>query len=102
MRVSMGTLDLSTTSQTQATLIQAGGTVQNGTITVGTYQLTGCTLASDATVQATTALSLHDALPICKLSGLGTLTKSTGGLVTLTGANDYTGGTVINGGTLAL
>src|SRR2546430_7833813 len=40
-------------------------------------------------------LSLHDALPICIVSGIGSLTQIGAGTTILTGSNIYTGGTTL-------
>src|SRR5436190_493807 len=86
-----GTLDLGGTTQTQATLNQAGtSTVTNGTINVGTYQLTGGTLEASATVSGTTAFGLRAGTVNGILDGAGALTKTTVGTVTLSGVNTYT------------
>ncbi len=95
-----GTLDLGATSQTQASLVQSGGTVQNGTISVGTYRLTNGTLASDSTVSASTLFDLRAGTVNGVLAGAGAMTKTTAGSATLAGSNTYTGGTTIVAGTL--
>lgn len=100
--VNGGTLDLGDTQQIQASLTQGGGTIRNGTLSVDTYTLAGGILASDASVDAGTAIDAQAGAIDGALSGSGTLTKSGNGTVTLGGANSYTGGTVVNGGTLAL
>jgi autotransporter-associated beta strand protein len=100
--ISGGTLDLGTTTQTQASLSQSGGTVQNGTMNVGSYQLTGGTLASTTLVSASTSFDMQAGTVNGLLSGAGQLQKSTAGTVTLSAANTYSGGTVISAGTLAL
>jgi autotransporter-associated beta strand protein len=100
--ISGGTLDLGTTTQTQASLSQSGGTLQNGTLHVGTYQLTGGTLAANAVVSASTTFDMQAGTVNGVLAGAGQLRKSTAGTVTLSAANSYTGGTVISAGTLAL
>ena len=46
--------------------------------------------------------AVSNALVTGILSGNFTLTKSTAGILTLTGANTYTGGTVLNAGTLVV
>lgn len=98
--VSGGILDLGTTTQTQAALNQSGGTVQNGTINVATYQLTGGGLAAGTTVSATTSFDMQAGTVNGLLGGTGSLSKTTAGTVTLSGANTYIGGTTINAGTL--
>jgi autotransporter-associated beta strand protein len=100
--ISGGTLDLGGLTATQAVLSQSGGTVQNGTINVGTYQLTGGTLAGTATVSAATAFDLQAGTVNGVLAGAGPLTKTTAGTVTLNGANTYTGVTTVNGGTFSV
>ena len=97
-----GALDLGTTTQVQAALNQAGGVVSNGTINVGTYGLTGGTLAVDGIVNAATAFVLNAGDIQGSLVGTGTLTKAGDGTVVLAGVNSYTGGTVVDGGTLAV
>jgi outer membrane autotransporter protein len=100
--VNGGTLELGGTSQTQAALAQSGGTVQNGTIAVGTYTLTGGTLAADAIVDAGSAIDVHAGTVEGTLTGTAGLTKPGAGTITLAGANSYTGGTVVDDGALVL
>ncbi|NPU83784.1 MAG: autotransporter domain-containing protein [Syntrophaceae bacterium] len=100
--VSGGTLDLGTTTQTQAELRQSGGTVQNGTMNVTTYQMTGGTLSSDATVCAASGFDMQAGTVNGVLSGTGSLTKTGPGELTLSGTNTYTGGTNVNGGTVSV
>ncbi|GAO53463.1 hypothetical protein NMD1_00469 [Novosphingobium sp. MD-1] len=79
-----GTLDLGGTSQTQnGGVTLAGGTIQNGVLSSsGTFALQGGTVSA-------------------ALAGTGSVNQSSG-TTTLSGANSYTGGTVVDGGTLAL
>ena len=99
--ISAGTLDLGAfTTVQQAALNQSGGTVQNGTMLVTTYQLTGGTLAANATINANTAFDLRAGTVNGVLAGAGTVTKTTAGTVTLNGMNTYTGATNVNAGTL--
>ncbi len=100
--VTGGTLDLGTTTQTQAELRQSGGTVQNGTMNVTTYQMTGGTLSSDATVSAASSFDMQAGTVNGVLSGTGSLTKTGPGELTLSGTNTYTGGTNINDGTVSV
>ncbi|WP_170234951.1 autotransporter-associated beta strand repeat-containing protein [Croceicoccus sediminis] len=75
----------------------AGGTtIAGGTLTASTISLTGDVLNNAALVidQDTDGALAGD------VSGSGSLTKDGDGNVTLTGANTYTGGTAILGGTL--
>ncbi len=76
--VSGGTLDLGGTTQTQAALNLAGGTVQNGNVNASITS-TGGTLNG--------------------LGGTASLT-TTAGTTTLLGTNSYTGATNVNGGVL--
>jgi len=97
--ISNGTLELGGFTAHQAVLNQSGGTVQNGTMLVTTYQLTGGTLAASATVNAAN-FDLQAGTVDGVLSGPGTVTKTTAGTVTLNGINSYTGATNVNAGTL--
>src|SRR5207253_5752960 len=47
---------------------------------------------------ALSSLSLHDALPICLISGTGNLSQTGTGTISLSGANTYSGTTTINAG----
>jgi autotransporter-associated beta strand protein len=99
--ISNGTLDLGGFAAVhQVTVNQSGGTVQNGTMLVTTYQLTGGTLAASATVSAGTTFDLQAGTVDGVLTGAGTVTKTTAGTVTLNGINSYTGGTNLDAGTL--
>ncbi|WP_183269661.1 autotransporter outer membrane beta-barrel domain-containing protein [Buttiauxella sp. A111] len=96
--VTNGTLDLGGTTQTQATLNQSGGTVQSGTMEVGTYQLTGGTLATDATVYAST-YDFQSGTVNGQIQG-GDVTKTTDGTVTLAGAGSSVDSVDVQQGTL--
>jgi autotransporter-associated beta strand protein len=87
LTVSGGTFDLQTFSETLRNV-----TLSSGSITgTGAATLTGSTY----NVQSGTAGAI--------LAGTGsTMTKTTAGTVTLTGANTFTGATTVSGGTLIL
>ncbi|GAA4333549.1 hypothetical protein GCM10023165_08770 [Variovorax defluvii] len=99
--VSGGTLDLGGTTQTQLALYQSDGIVQKGIFNVDTYQLTGGTLASDATVSARTHFDLQAGTVNGVLTGGAPLTKTTLGTVVLGGTNSYID-TRLNAGTLVV
>ena len=61
--------------------VDTGGSLIGGPVTAAAYQLNAGTVGAE-------------------LSGPGGLTKDTGGTLTLSGDNSYTGGTVVNDGTL--
>lgn len=86
LTVSGGTFDLQTFTETLA-----GITLTSGSIT-GTG--TGTLIGSSYGLQSGSVSAI--------LGGSGSLTKSTAGTVTLTGANTYSGGTSINGGVLVV
>ena len=84
VRVSGGSLDLLSKSLTVPSVQLTGGTITTGTLTSsGPFDVQAGTLAAT-------------------LLGSGTLTKSGPGLVVLSGANEYTGGTTIDSGTLQI
>jgi len=85
--VSGGTLDLGGTTQTQATLKQSGGTVQGGSLNLGSYQLSGGTLAADSRVNASHRFDLHEGNAQGVLGGSGQLLKTTAGTALVAGAN---------------
>ena len=82
LTASGGTLDLGNTSQQVGATTISGGTVSNGTLTGSSYA------GQSGTVAAILA------------GGSSVLTKSTTGILTLSGTNTYGGGTVLNNGTL--
>ncbi|MEI7533518.1 MAG: autotransporter-associated beta strand repeat-containing protein [Verrucomicrobiae bacterium] len=79
--VNGGTLDLNASSQTVGAVTIAGGTIQNGTLNGSSYA------GQSGTVSAI-------------LAGGIALGKTTGGTLTLSGANTFTGGANLNGGIL--
>jgi fibronectin-binding autotransporter adhesin len=86
--INSGTLDIASYSDTVGAVI-----LTNGTITGTSGVLTGSSyLAAGASASSVSAI----------LGGSGTLTKTNGGTLTLSGANTYSGATAISGGTLAL
>lgn len=101
LAINGGTLDLGTTAQTQnGGVTQAGGTIQNGMLNTAVYQMSGGILAASATVNASTSFDLQAGTVNGVLSGAGALSKTTSGMVTLSGVNTYTGATNVNGGIL--
>ncbi len=82
-----GFVDLGSTSQTVGTVSLSGtGVIANGTITPTSVSVT------------TTGIAEISA----SIAGGGSVTQAGSGLVTLLGANSYTGGTTANSGTLSL
>jgi autotransporter-associated beta strand protein len=78
-----GVLDLGGTSQAVGTVTVAGGTIRNGVLAGSAYA------GQSGTVSA-------------MLTGEAALTKTGDGTLTLSGTNDYTGGTVLSAGNLML
>ena len=68
--------------------------------TVGAVTLTSGSITGSSGVLTGSSFGVQSGSASAILAGSGALTKSTGGTVTLTGVNTYSGGTVINGGTL--
>ena len=83
LTVSGGILDLGGASHTAGTVTISGGTIQDGTLTGGSFA------GQSGTVSAI-------------LAGNAIMTKTTSGTLILGAANTYLGNTVINAGTLAL
>jgi fibronectin-binding autotransporter adhesin len=81
LAVAGGTLDLGATVQTTGPLTLSGGTIQNGALNASAFGVQAGTVSA-------------------ALGGAGALTKSGGGIVTLSAANTYSGGTSLNAGTL--
>jgi autotransporter-associated beta strand protein len=82
--VNAGTLDLGTLNQSAATVTLAGGTIQNGILTAGSYLLQSGFISAG-------------------LSGNGAqVAKTTTGTVTLSGSNTFIGTTTVNAGILEL
>jgi fibronectin-binding autotransporter adhesin len=76
--------------------ITLGNAVNNGTLTFdGTGLAHGVTLTGDTTLTTASAVVIADVI-----SGGFSLTKDGGSQLTLSGANLYSGGTFINGGTI--
>jgi autotransporter-associated beta strand protein len=78
-----GTVDLGGQSNTVGSLVLTAGTLTNGTLTSGSYDL------QNGTVSAA-------------LAGSSGVIKSGAGTVTLSGANTYTGNTTVSSGALQL
>jgi len=85
LTIASGTLNLGSFNQTIGLFSMSGGTVSgtSGILTASGYQV------QSGTINA-------------QLGGSGSLVKSGSGTTTLTAANTYSGGTIINGGTLAV
>ena len=74
-----------------------GGTVINGGNLVGTTDSLQGEITNNSQL---TFDQVNDGSFLGSISGTGSLTKNGDGVVTLTGTNSYTGGTVVNGGRL--
>ncbi|OYW21934.1 MAG: hypothetical protein B7Z52_00240, partial [Burkholderiales bacterium 12-64-5] len=78
-----GTLDLGGTSQTVGAVTIAGGTIANGSLAGSSYDGQSGTVSAD-------------------LTGTASLTKTSSGVLRLSGSNSYTGGTNVQEGELDL
>jgi autotransporter-associated beta strand protein len=80
-----------------------GGTVvSTGTLAVGNFGTAG-SITGNVVNTANLAFQRSDDIAyVHVISGTGTVTKNGSGILTLTGANTYTGGTSINAGTLSI
>jgi len=85
LTITSGTLNLGSFNQAVGLFSMTGGTVSGttGVLTASGYQVQSGTIGA-------------------QLGGSGSLIKSGGGVMTLATANTYSGGTIINGGTLAV
>ena len=88
----------STSAPTYAPGIVINGTVQNGTLIDASYQTLGSLFNFDARSGLVTANLGESSDPVT--GGSVGLTKTTAGTLTLSGADTYTGGTIVNAGTL--
>jgi filamentous hemagglutinin family protein len=81
-----------------------GGTFNLGAFSdsVGAVTLTGGSITGTTGVLTGTSYAMQSGSVSAILGGTGALTKSTAGIVTLSGANTYTGLTTISAGTLML
>ena len=70
--------------------------------TVGAVSLFGGSISGTTGLLNGSAYQVQSATIGAQLGGTGALTKSGAGTATLTASNSYSGGTVINGGTLAV
>jgi autotransporter-associated beta strand protein len=101
------------TGAANVTTINGGTTTVTGVATIttlssGTLNLNGATSSigtlTDGTITLgnTTALTAHDGTFAGLLAGGGSLIKASSGMLTINGANTFTGGTTINAGTLTI
>ncbi|NBQ55982.1 MAG: hypothetical protein EBU36_04955, partial [Verrucomicrobia bacterium] len=91
------TLDLNGyTVASLRTITNAGGTLENSAAGGATFG-NAITMTADSTYKATGNMTLSG-----PISGAFAFNKSGVGTVTLTGTNTYSGGTVVNNGTLAI
>lgn len=106
--VAQGTLELTAANQLNAgtgLTVAGGGTLDlaGHSQTVGAVTLTNGTITGTAgTVLTADSFAVADGTIDVVLDGSAELVKSTGGTVTLSAANTYTGRTTISGGTLQL
>jgi autotransporter-associated beta strand protein len=82
-------------------LSQGDAVLFDDTLT-GTNTVNLTTINSPYTVTVNNVNSNYTFTGAGKLSGIGTLTKSGTGLLTILNTNDYTGGTTVNAGTVAV
>jgi len=88
---------------TGASTFSGGTTITTGSVQLGNGTSTDGSLAGNITNNATLVFANVNALTSNNvISGAGNLTKSAGGTLTITGSNSYSGGTTINGGSVAV
>jgi autotransporter-associated beta strand protein len=86
---------------TGANTFGGGTTISAGTLQLGNGAATGSVAAGDITNAGTFAISRSDDLTFAsKITGAGAFTKLSANNLTLTGANDFTGATLVSAGTL--
>ncbi|MFM2196570.1 MAG: hypothetical protein RLZZ505_2 [Verrucomicrobiota bacterium] len=104
VNVTGGTLTLGAANRLNdsAALTVSGGALALGANndTVGTVTLTGGSITGTSGTLTGSSYAVQNGSISAILGGSGTLTKSTAGTVTLSGANTYSGGTLLNAGTL--
>jgi autotransporter-associated beta strand protein len=89
------------TGNSAATTVDLGATLDVNDKSLTITNLLGAGSVTLGT-NATTALTANAGAFMGAIKGAGQLNKSTAGTLELTGANTYTGGTTINGGTLQI
>ena len=88
---------------TGANTFGGGTTISAGTLQLGNGGTTGSVAAGDITNAGTFAISRSDDLTFAsKITGAGAFTKLSANNLTLTGANDFTGATLVSAGTLTV
>ncbi|MEO7099560.1 MAG: autotransporter-associated beta strand repeat-containing protein [Luteolibacter sp.] len=102
--VTAGTLDVTGTLADSGAVTVSGGTYKVSNYdTVGAVTLTSGTISNaSGKVLTGSSYAVQSGTVSGILGGSGVLTKSTGGTVTLSGANTYSGGTSVSNGTLTL
>ncbi|MCA3629348.1 MAG: autotransporter domain-containing protein, partial [Methylobacterium sp.] len=98
-KVTGGLLDLGSQSATQSQLVQTGGSIGRGSMTLTNYWMDGGTLNADATLTAST-FDIRSGTVNGLLAGHGALNKSGSGVGLLVGRSSYVGATQIAEGTL--
>ena len=94
-----GTLSLGGKAVANALLVQGAATVKGGSAYTGALTLQSGSLKGE-TLQLLAAATLHEGSVANVLKGSGAVQKLGAGTVTLTAANSYSGGTLVQGGTL--
>lgn len=105
--VTAGTLTLGHATNTLAdtgAVAVSGGTLAIGanSDTVGAITLTGGSITGSTGTLTGSSYALQAGTVSAKLGGLGALTKSSSGTVTLSGVNSYTGATTVSAGKLVI
>ncbi len=105
--VNVGTLSLGANNvlADTSTVLVNGGTFAIGTSSdtvAGTQLVSGSITGTSGVLTSTSAFDVRSGTASAILGGAVGLNKTTGGTVTLSGANTYTGTTTVNAGTLAL
>ena len=86
-------------------LVLSGGVLNVGNFTLGVSSISlqgGVINSGSGGLSSSSAYQLQSGTVNSRLGGTGGLQKTTGGVVTLTAANTYTGGTQITGGQLVV
>jgi autotransporter-associated beta strand protein len=105
VNVTGGTLTLGSagrlTGTTPTIMISNGaGLALGGNESIGTLNLTNGTVSGSGTLTVSSAINAQQGTVSANLSGAAGLTKSGPGTVTLSGSNNYAGGTLVSGGRL--